>query len=188
MRLSVSMLSPTNNEKNLRICFEARKIIKNNPFPFFSLPLFPLFCFEVRAELSSGCHCRLSGHRLAKLVDCFCSRFKQLRCVYALCAWQFVCVCTSIVPLGQFVCIIIYYAKSCVKIAVASFLLCPNLSPPFLPCLALHCGRGQSTNFAYVCVCAKPANVSIHQTVTAVGPAPEGRMRESQTKTAEHET
>lgn len=93
MRLSVSMLSPTNNEKNLRICFEARKIIKNNPFPFFSLPLFPLFCFEVRAELSSGCHCRLSGHRLAKLVDCFCSRFKQLRCVYAVCAWQFVCVC-----------------------------------------------------------------------------------------------
>lgn len=95
MRLSVSMLSPTNNEKNLRICFEARKIIKNNPFPFFSLPLFPLFCFEVRAQLSSGCHCRLSGHRLAELVDCFCSRFKQLRCVYAMyaCVGQFVCLC-----------------------------------------------------------------------------------------------
>lgn len=39
----------------------------------------------------------------------------------------------------------------------------------------------------YVCVCAKPANVSIHQTVTAVGAAPEGRMRESQTKTGRQE-
>lgn len=69
-----------------------------------------------------------------------------------------VCVCncvfvrTSIVPLGQFVCIIIYYAKSCVKIAVASFLLCPDLSPPlpsFLPCTADEV----SQQILHMCMC-----------------------------------
>lgn len=116
------------------------------------------------------------------------------------CVRQFVCVCvcvcdcvfvrTSIVPLGQFVCIIIYYAKSCVKIAVASFLLRPDLSPPYLPslpCIADEVSQQILHMCMYVYVCAKPANVSIHQTVTAVRPAPEGRMRESQTKMGRHE-
>lgn len=72
--------------KNLRICFEARKIIKNNPFAFFSHP--PSTPLSLRrfvwGWLSYGCHCRLSEHRLAKLVDCFRYRFKQLPDVYVI--------------------------------------------------------------------------------------------------------
>lgn len=120
--------------KNLRICFEARKIIKNNPFAFFSqsLSLYPLLPLLFGINLVMAAIVGLSAHIvLAKLVDCFRCRFKQLSgilCVYVIFV---IYVLQLFRPPWQFVCIIIYYAKSCVKIAVASFfLLCPDLFNP----------------------------------------------------------
>lgn len=162
MRLSVSMLSPTNNEKNLRICFEARKIIKNNPFPFFFFSSSPSSSLGLELSLVMaaivGCPSIVWLSSLIVFVLALNNCVAYTQCVLVLgnlsvcvCVCDCVFVRNSIVPLGQFVCIIIYYAKSCVKIAVASFLLRPDLSPPTsLPCPALPT---RSVNKFCICVC-----------------------------------